>query len=203
MFFMPFGEIVMKNGSEIRVGAEVAFGAEYLGIKTAKSSDLLFLMLLTAFTVLFAALSLKFKGTKWATVGFSIVSAVYMLVIACSSPYKFIDLRGYPDVLSCSYVNLAPLVISLLLFVTCGVSVAYLLISDKLAVGSQKGELTIPKRIVKALRDYKGEIKKIVWPGPKAVIKNTIIVLVVCLLVGAFIWLIDFGLGALLDLLYR
>ena len=38
---------------------------------------------------------------------------------------------------------------------------------------------------------------KIVWPGPRSVVKNTLIVLAVCLLVGAFIWLLDWGLGSL------
>lgn len=204
MFFLPFGKIVFANGTEtVRVGAEFAFGQAYEGIKTAKSADLLFCLLLSAATLLFAALSLKFKGTRWATIGFSGVAAVYMLVVACSSPLKFVDLRGYTDATSCSYVNLTPLVIALLLFATFASAVAYLLIADKLAVDASKGQLTIPKKIVKAVRDYKGEIKKIVWPGPRAVVKNTVIVIVMCLIVGAFIWLVDFGLGALLNVLYK
>ena len=80
-------------------------------------------------------------------------------------------------------------------------SVAYLLVSDKIAA-MESGKLTIPQRLVKFLRDYKGEIKKIVWPGRNSVIKNTFIVLVICAVFGAFIWLIDWGLGSLLRLIF-
>ena len=47
------------------------------------------------------------------------------------------------------------------------------------------------KKIAKFLRDCKGEIKKIVWPTPKQVLKNTLIVLVCVLVVGVFIWVFD------------
>ena len=81
-------------------------------------------------------------------------------------------------------------------------AVAYLLLDDYLEVLASKGEkLTIPKRIVRFFRDYKSEVKKIVWPGIKDVMKNTVIVLVMCLLVGALIWIVDFGLGELLSLI--
>ncbi|MBQ8532710.1 MAG: preprotein translocase subunit SecE [Clostridia bacterium] len=91
------------------------------------------------------------------------------------------------------------LVIALFLFVIA--SAAYLLIDDYIEVAASKGEkLTIPKRIIRFFKDYKSEVKKIVWPGLKEVIKNTVIVLIMCLLVGVLIWLIDFGLGQLLNL---
>ena len=62
------------------------------------------------------------------------------------------------------------------------------------------GRLTIPKRIVRFFRDYKSEVKKIVWPGLNEVVKNTGIVLIMCLIIGALIWVIDFGLAELLHL---
>ena len=65
------------------------------------------------------------------------------------------------------------------------------------------GKLTIPKRIVKFLKDYKSEFKKIVWPNFRTVMKNTLIVFLMCAAVGLFIWLIDFGLDALLKLIYK
>ena len=41
------------------------------------------------------------------------------------------------------------------------------------------------------LRDVKNEIKKIVWPAPKTVFKNTGVVLVTILIVGLFIFGLD------------
>lgn len=208
MFFLPFGKIVLSDGNTItRVGAEFAFGSDYNGGAAAKSSQILFCMILTAFTVLFAALSFKFKGTRWATVGFSAVDAVYMLVVACRKPVYFLDVRGIisgniEDKIS--YVNHMPLLISIALFLTLICGIVYLLSADKLAVeASGENKLTIPQRVVKFLRDYKGELKKIVWPNFRTVLKNTGIVLIMCVLVGVFIWAVDLGLGALLDLIYN
>ncbi|MBQ2704199.1 MAG: preprotein translocase subunit SecE [Clostridia bacterium] len=58
------------------------------------------------------------------------------------------------------------------------------------------------KRFVSFIREYKSEIKKIRWPDIKTVVKNTIIVLIVCAVVGAFIWVLDFGLGNLIKWLF-
>ncbi len=201
LFFFNFGKVSFTDGTfVVRTGTEFAFGQSYNGANIGASSDIIFCMILTAFTLLFSALSLKFKGSKWAAIGFAAVDAVYMLVIACSMPLKFLDTQGFKNVAGASYVSMMPLWISILLFLTLISAVANLLAADKLAVDESKGQLTIPKKVIKFLRDYKGEIKKIVWPGPKSVIKNTIIVLVMCLLIGAFIWLLDWGLGALIGL---
>lgn len=47
------------------------------------------------------------------------------------------------------------------------------------------------KRIVKFFKDCKGEMKKIVWPTPKAVFKNTGVVLVTILVLGLFVFALD------------
>ncbi|MBR5222811.1 MAG: preprotein translocase subunit SecE [Clostridia bacterium] len=60
---------------------------------------------------------------------------------------------------------------------------------------------TILYRVIHFLRDYKSEIKKIVWPNYKEVIKNTGIVLIMCAVVGVLIWAVDFGLGKLIELI--
>ena len=81
--------------------------------------------------------------------------------------------------------------------------VAHLLIDDKIAVSEGKGKkYTIPQRVVRFFKDYKSEAKKIVWPNRKTVTKNTLIVLAMCLIIGAFIWVLDFGLAKLLDFLF-
>lgn len=37
------------------------------------------------------------------------------------------------------------------------------------------------------------ELKKVVWPGKKQLMNNTITVLVLCAIVGLVIWLLDLG----------
>ena len=41
-------------------------------------------------------------------------------------------------------------------------------------------------------RELRSELKKVVWPTPKQVLKNTLIVAACVLVVGVFIWLFDF-----------
>lgn len=52
-------------------------------------------------------------------------------------------------------------------------------------------------RIRNWFRELKGEIKKIVWPTRKQTMNNTLVVLVCCLVLGVFIWVLDaiFGFG--------
>ena len=45
--------------------------------------------------------------------------------------------------------------------------------------------------ITKYFRELKSELKKVVWPTPKQVLKNALVVLVCVLVVGLFIWLFD------------
>ena len=41
-------------------------------------------------------------------------------------------------------------------------------------------------------RELRSELKKVVWPTPKQVVKNTLIVAVCVLVIGVFIWVFDF-----------
>ncbi|MBR3968501.1 MAG: preprotein translocase subunit SecE [Clostridia bacterium] len=68
---------------------------------------------------------------------------------------------------------------------------------------SKGAKRTIMQRVIGFFKDYKSESKKIVWPGLRDVVKNTVIVLVMCLLVGAFIWILDKGLAELIGLILR
>ncbi len=55
-------------------------------------------------------------------------------------------------------------------------------------------------KIAKYFRECKSEVKKIVWPTPKATFKNMGIVLVVLIVIGLLIFGLDTGLIALLRL---
>jgi len=59
----------------------------------------------------------------------------------------------------------------------------------------------IATRVKNFVKDYKSELKKVVWSPKKDVIKNTGIVLVLAVGVGVAVGLIDLGLGGLVELL--
>ncbi len=46
-------------------------------------------------------------------------------------------------------------------------------------------------RVRRYFRELRSELKKVVWPTPKQVAKNTLIVLACVIAVGVFIWLFD------------
>ncbi len=46
--------------------------------------------------------------------------------------------------------------------------------------------------ICRYFRELRSELKKVVWPTPKQLLKNTLIVLACVIVVGVFIWLFDF-----------
>ena len=57
-----------------------------------------------------------------------------------------------------------------------------------------KKEKVNKKRLDVIKRFYvetKAEFRKIVWPTPKTVVNNTIVVLVTIMVVGIFIWILD------------
>ena len=51
----------------------------------------------------------------------------------------------------------------------------------------------VGKGIARFFKDLRGETKKIVWPGPKMIVKSTGIVLASILVLGAVVWIIDFA----------
>jgi preprotein translocase subunit SecE len=59
-------------------------------------------------------------------------------------------------------------------------------------------------RVRKYFRELRSELKKVVWPTPKQVAKNALVVAVCVVVFGVFIWLFDFvaqtGITALINL---
>ena len=50
-------------------------------------------------------------------------------------------------------------------------------------------------------REMKSELKKVVWPNKKTVLKNTGTVLLCSLVIGACIWIFDFAAVSVVDLI--
>ena len=61
-------------------------------------------------------------------------------------------------------------------------------------------------KVAKYFRELRSELKKVVWPTPKQVLKNAGIVVVCVVAVGIFIWLFDFvaqiGIDALIGIFH-
>lgn len=56
-------------------------------------------------------------------------------------------------------------------------------------------------RISKFFKDYKSEIKKIVWPSKETTLKSTWMVIVCLVVSAAVVGVLDLGAGKLIDLL--
>lgn len=208
LFFTDFATFTTAAGSVDAVGATLGFGGKLtiaeVEYDMARSADILFCFWLTLIGVVLSGFAFKSKKVRYFAPAVGLGTGIYMLVIALSDAAKFVDARPLTTKVapvSIEYTSSVLLTaIALLLFAVA--AAAYLLIDDYIEVMGAKGEKrTIIKRVIGFLKDYKSEIKKIVWPGIKDVAKNTAIVLVMCLLVGAFIWLLDLGIGKLIELI--
>ena len=60
--------------------------------------------------------------------------------------------------------------------------------------------------ICRYFRELRSELKKVVWPTPQQVLKNTLVVGACVLVIGVFIWLFDFiarlGVDGLISLVH-
>ena len=65
----------------------------------------------------------------------------------------------------------------------------------------KKEKVKFSARVKKFWRDYKSELKKVVWCPWKQVKNNTVVVLVIVLVSGAAIGLLDFGFSKLITAL--
>lgn len=205
LFFVPFATVTSAGNEVSFVAAQLGFGSKVTVAETvydmAKSSDILFCFLLTAIAAVMSIFSFKSKSLRYVAPALGLISAVYMLVIALSSPWAFVDKRPLPNVSNIVYSNFV-IVLAIVLFVFAAFAIAYLMIDDYLEAKASKGEKkTICQRVGLFFRDNKSEVKKIVWPSLRDVVKNTVIVLIMCLIVGILIWAVDFGLGRLLELI--
>lgn len=61
----------------------------------------------------------------------------------------------------------------------------------------------LKKGLIRFAKDVKNELKKVIWPTRTQLINNTLTVLGVCFIIGAVIWVADFGLVRLADLVFK
>ena len=203
LFFAPMSTIVTGGTTVAPVAAQLAFGTPLaVGEATynmAMSAHILFVFLLTAIAFIMSIFAFKAKGLRYSTSAFALIGAVYTWVIALCKDTRFIDVRPLKNVTAVTHTSFV-LILAIVLTLFAIIAIAYLLIDDYLEAKASKGK-TIGKRIVLFFRDNKSEVKKIVWPNWRDVLKNTVTVLVMCAVIGVIIWAIDYGLGSLLELI--
>ena len=56
-------------------------------------------------------------------------------------------------------------------------------------------------KVSKFVRELKSEAKKVVWPKPKQVVNNSLVVIVSIIIVGAFVGALDLFFGWIRDLI--
>ena len=203
LFFTPFANVTVAGTDEpiSRVGASLAFGTSVAdsAYDLTVSSHILFVFIVSIIAALMSVFAYKAKGLRYSTSLFALISAVYMWVIALCEDGRFVDTQAISGATAVEHVSVIYIAIAMLAFAVF--AIAYLFIDDYIEAKASKEKKTICQRVVLFFRDNKSEIKKISWPGLREVIKNTITVIVICLIIGALIWLIDGGLGALLKLI--
>lgn len=63
--------------------------------------------------------------------------------------------------------------------------------TEKKAKTPAKKQDKKPNRVLRWLKDLKGELKKVTWPTAKDTAKNVLVVIVCVLIVGVLIWVFD------------
>ena len=207
LFFFGIVNLTGAQGSFNLSGYQMAFGSTVTsdtGVEANlfSSSWYMFTMVFAVLAAICACCSFKWKK---ATVGGFVLGAVtmiMMLVFSFSDIKAYVDWRPVTKVTELSFNGLAAVLtwcsIAFVVF-----SIITIFANDYAEVLESDGaKKTLVQRFVSFIREYKSEIKKISWPSFKTVVKNTIIVLIVCVVIGLFIWLIDYGLGNLVKLIF-
>jgi len=208
-FFFPFVNMTFADGETVSLlGIQMCFGGshKFLGetVKNAVSSYFLFVFLLSVLAVVIAGFAFKSKPASVAAPAFSLLASILFLTFLSGDIFSHVDPRPFrnPAVYSletasysiCFYVTLFLLIGSVL------VGIAAIFVNDYVAVAASGGaKKPMLKRFVRWLLDYKSELKKIVWPSKPELIRNTIVVLVMCAILGALVWVLDFGMVRLLN----
>ena len=191
-----------SKGTAISVsGAQLAFGTAVDSVNLQASSYLALCLILAGFSAILAIVAAVLKNKKGVIVTSAIsalISGIIMLVAVLSKVSTFVDSRPLVLAETAAYSSIVWILTAMLLL-SAIIGVAAWLITDYMEVLASKGQkLSIPKKIKKFFREMIAEIRKIVWPDAKGVARNSVIVLIMCLLVGAYIWVIDYLLGLLL-----
>ena len=209
VFFLGIVSVTGPEGTFSLSGGQLALGSNVISdsgveLDFQSSSWYMFTLVFVIIGAVCACCSFKWKGATVGGLVCGVVSMIMMLVFSFNKPEMYVDHRPI------SVRNLANIQFTELAMVLTACAIAFVVFSiitifvnDYAEVLESDGaKKPLAKRFVAFIREYKSEIKKIRWPDLKTVVKNTVIVLIVCAVVGAFIWVLDFGLGNLIKWLF-
>ncbi len=209
LFFFGIVEVhTAEQGAFTLNGIQMAFGTN-VSSSTGVAANIeisawyLFALIFVVIAAICNCVSFKWKK---ATVGGIVTGGIAMISLLV---FNFSHVASYADVrpIAATDVHFTSLIAPVLVWCSVAafvMSIVTLFVNDYAEVLESNGaKKTLIKRFVSFIREYKSEIKKISWPNFKTVLKNTLIVLIVCLIVGAFIWVLDFGMSSLMKLLFK
>ena len=205
-FLFPFVDVAVSDKTATLNGLQCALGGDLsnelgAGMETFKGGyffGALVFVLLTAASMVVGFFSKK-KGWNGTALVTGVLASILLVVFIADDPVAYVDMGGVAGAtLSYTLFMLLAVIGSIASVVVCAAGV----LAHDAVVCKESGELTIPKKIFKFLREYKSELKKVVWPGPRSVVKNTLVVLGFCAVALLIIWLVDLGLGELFELCF-
>ena len=213
LMFFGIVHIAANQGTFELSAAQLAFGSNVTAadgseVELAKSAWFFFDLVMAVLAVV-CAVAAFFKGNKAAAgaLGFGIVNGIMMILFLAtgSHPGAYVDYRYLTGVKNANFwYNNTFIVLFCLSMAFILFTVVSIFVADYVAVKESNGaKKLLWKRFKSWLTEYKGELKKITWPTFPVVVRNTIIVLILCAVVGVFIWAEDLGLGQLLKLIFK
>ena len=205
-FFFPFVDVAVSDKTATLNGLQCAMGGDLsdtlgAGMETFKGGyffGAFVFVILTALSMVLGLVSKK-KGWNGTALVTGVLASILLVVFIADDPVAYVDMgRVAGATLSYTLFMLLAVIGSIASVVVCAAGV----LAHDAVVCKETGDLTILKKIFKFLREYKSELKKVVWPGPRSVVKNTLVVLGFCAVALLIIWLVDLGLGELFELCF-
>ncbi len=213
LLFFGIVHVVSSQGTFELSATQLAFGSKLtkdsagstldLVVDLCKSAWYFFTFFIALLGAICAVASLKSEKSAVGALVFGIINVIMMLLFICNTPGTYVDHRPLSGIKEIWYNNtfIALLCVSIAFVVFM---IASILLADYIKVKESNGAKKFLLVRFKAwLLEYKSEIKRITWPNFNTVVKNTLIVLIMCAVVGAFIWIEDFGLAKLLELVFH
>lgn len=213
LMFFGIVHVVSAQGTFELSATQLAFGSKLTQDSTGAALGSVVDLCTSAwytFTFIFAVLlgicsvaSFKSEKSAVGALVFGIVNVIMMLLFICNTPGTYVDHRPLTGIKEIWYNNtfIALLCVSVAFVVVMVVSI---LLADYIKVKESDGaKKFLLVRFKTWLLEYKSELKRVTWPSFSTVVRNTVIVLIMCAVVGAFIWIEDFGLAKLLELVFH
>ena len=201
LMFFGIAEVTSSAGEFSLSAIQMSLGSTVKDVNFNMSSKYLFASICAIIAAICSVFSVKKKSFSIANLVFSAVSMIMFIIFAVQTTASNVDYR--PLTATVEYNSMFWVLFGVVIGAVV-LTVASIFLADKVEVMESNGtKKTLLKRFIAWIKEYKSEIKKISWPAFKTVVRNSVLVLLCCLLVGIIIWAVDFGLSNLLQLIFH